>query len=67
MSTKQCPMRLLASVHKSNWITHSDCIEDSCAWWIDDTQILIGLLEAQEAHHCGLLGRVWGRDDRSEA
>lgn len=56
------------------------CISDKCAWWVDDVKIqpvtvslsdigstaFINVSQDHviEAHHCGLIGRVWGRDDR---
>lgn len=56
------------------------CIGDKCAWWVDDVKIqpvtvslsdigstaFINVSQDHviEAHHCGLIGRVWGRDDR---
>lgn len=51
-----------------------DCIKQDCAMWVDD-RIVEKIPEelrwqqgdkfkVKECHHCGLIGRVWGRDDR---
>lgn len=54
---KECPIQWIAAAAAGDTYGGQKCIGDKCAWWVDYEKGL-------DTHHCGLIGRVWGRDDR---
>ena len=58
---KECPLRAHAAIVSQKPNTDTACIGPDCAWWADAYR------DGQGAHHCGLIGRVWGRDDRVQS
>jgi hypothetical protein len=58
---KECPLRAHAAIVSMKPNTDTACIGDKCAWWVDACR------DVYSAHHCGLIGRMWGRDDREQS